>query len=180
MFQLLHVNVKIIRSGNLRGEWNLKRAGNNLLLEQKTKESKKEYLYQNFDCHSALLYLLQQVRWGSVYYERRYNEPTSPTPPNSWYFMADISEIKAGSLLQSCLRKQMELNFDKWCCSGVFNWVIFRYMCSIKNFLSILAVLPSSSCKYLLGCSQTGFVCSVLVWKIIFTEHVAVSSGRCS
>ncbi|XP_035398076.1 transmembrane gamma-carboxyglutamic acid protein 1 isoform X2 [Cygnus atratus] len=31
--------------------------------------------------------------------------------------MADISGVKAASLLQSCLRKQMELNFDKGSCS---------------------------------------------------------------
>lgn len=48
MFQLLHVTVKIIRSGNLREEWNLKRAENNLLREQKTKESKKRIALSEF------------------------------------------------------------------------------------------------------------------------------------
>jgi len=35
---------------------------------------------------SALLYLLQQVRWGSVYYLGRYNETPSPTPAKELIF----------------------------------------------------------------------------------------------
>lgn len=49
----------------------------------------------------------------------------SPHPQKGHCFMVEISGAKEASLLQSCLRKRTDLNFDKCSCSGVCDRVIF-------------------------------------------------------
>lgn len=107
----------------------------------------------------------------SVWFKKIERGYFPPHPQKVAHFMAEISGEKGVSLIQSCLRKLTDLNIDKCSCL-VFVTLGNSHKYLYQKLQSILAVMPSGSCKYHFRCWQAGFVCSVSAWA----EHVPVSS----
>lgn len=83
----------------------------------------------------------------SVWFKKTERGYFPPHPEKGVHFMVEISGVKRASLLQSCVRKLTDLNIDKCSCL-VFVTLGNSHKYLYQKLQSILAVMPSGSCKY--------------------------------